>query len=99
LSKTYQLTINALATTPIVIQSNPGCKRVSVVENSQISGWPTAKLLIYKPDPVSSTPITIPQGESYSVDAGVSIYPTGSSPFSVRVLTGSTTLDVDEDGN
>lgn len=95
MSKTRQITINSTAPTEILVQSNPGCARVRILENQSVSGFPTTDLLVYKQN-TTDTPVQITAGREYDFEQPRLYQIFGARVGWVKTVTGSTTLDVDE---
>ena len=72
------------------------CRNLRIAENCGVTGWPTTDLLIAKPTS-SATPVRIPAGQSYTFNSPATFFSLGQIVGYVKTVSGSTTIDQDED--
>jgi hypothetical protein len=97
MAKTRQITVNSVTPTPVTVTSLIMVGMVRLMENRGVANWPTTDLLILKPSNVD-VPVRIPAGSSYILRGIRSLFLTGQTLCYIQTVTGSTTIDVDEDG-
>lgn len=89
---TNQVTVNAAGDTNIVPQGP--AHEVCVFEDRGVTGWPTSDYLVKKGG--SSTYIRIPAGASYIFRSGPDGFQSGVPCGQLKMVSGTTTFDVDE---
>lgn len=91
---TQQITVNNIAATAVIAQSN--CRQITVRENIAVAGWPTTDFLVLKPTAVV-TGIRIAAGASYTFTKLQGLFAAGDTVGYLQTIAGSTTFDQDED--
>jgi len=94
MAATSQFTANSTGYTAVVTQSV--CKNVRIIENAGDAGFPTTDILIAKPT-ASATPVRILGGQSYTFNSPASFFVAGATVGYVKTVSGSITVDQDED--
>ena len=94
MAATSQFSVTNSAATAVTTVSF--CRNVRVTENRGVVGWPTSDFLIYKPDG-NATPVRIQAGSQYTFNAPPSFFKPGQIVGYVKMVTGTTTFDQDED--
>lgn len=94
MAATSQISVTNGAATAVTAVSY--CRNIRITENRGVVGWPTADFLIYKPTD-AATPVRIQAGAQYTFNAPPSFYKPGDIVGYVKMVSGSTTFDQDED--
>lgn len=100
MAATNQFTVSATAPTAVIVQSD--CMQVRIAENRGVSGYPTSDFLISKP--LSTSPqVRVQAGAQYTFVSNrrpmvsPSGFRAGQTVGYVRMVSGTTTFDQDED--
>jgi hypothetical protein len=96
MAATAQISPTSAAWLAVTVISPSGCKSVRITENRGVAGWPTSDFLIAKPT-TSATPVRVQAGAQYTFGDAATFWKLGDIAGYIKMVTGSTTFDQDED--